>query len=238
MLTLLALLTGLPAWVWPLPPPPAITRPFQPPATAYGPGHRGVDLAGAVGVPVRAAGPGWVSVAGLLAGRGVVVVVHGSLRTTYEPVLATVHVGSVVAGGDMLGRLQAGHPGCPAAACLHWGLLRGPTYLDPLTLVGRGPVRLLPLDLTLPAQRRAGNGPPRDGRRRESPRSAAGSPAARAGDAGTTTLLVESGLAVGAGAALLRRTRRRKPSRGRSGALLGELPAELEDRLGVHLADP
>jgi hypothetical protein len=28
--------------------------------------------------------------------------------------------------------------------CLHWGLLRGATYLNPLTLVGAGPIRLLP----------------------------------------------------------------------------------------------
>jgi hypothetical protein len=30
------------------------------------------------------------------------------------------------------------------AACLHWGLRSGALYLDPLILLGLGPVRLLP----------------------------------------------------------------------------------------------
>lgn len=132
-------------WRWPLSGAPAVSRPFQPPVTAYGVGHRGVDLAATPGRPVLAAGAGRVSYAGLLAGRGVVVVVHGALRTTYEPVAASVRVGTQVAAGAVLGRLQAGHPGCPAAACLHWGLLRGAAYLDPLSLLGRGPSVLLPL---------------------------------------------------------------------------------------------
>jgi hypothetical protein len=47
--------------------------------------------------------------------------------------------------------LAAGHPGCPVAACLHWGLRRGADYLDPLALLGLGPVRLLPVDGLTPA---------------------------------------------------------------------------------------
>ena len=35
---------------------------------------------------------------------------------------------------------------CFPEACLHWGLLQGEAYLDPLSLVGGGPIRLLPLD--------------------------------------------------------------------------------------------
>ena len=128
-------------WVWPVDG--TVVRPFEPPATRYGPGHRGVDLAAAVGTPVRAAGAGRVSYAGLLAGRGVVVVVHGALRTTYEPVAASVRVGQAVPAGAVLGRLTSGGH-CPDG-CLHWGLLRGATYLDPLQLVRRGPSRLLPV---------------------------------------------------------------------------------------------
>jgi hypothetical protein len=88
-----------------------------------------------------------VSFAGYVAGTGVVSVRHADgLRTTYEPVLPAVHVGASVAGGDLLGHLMPGHGDCgPGRWCLHWGLLRGSTYLDPLTLVRRGPVRLLPL---------------------------------------------------------------------------------------------
>lgn len=134
-------------WGWPLPgSPPEVSRPFAPPESRYGAGHRGVDLVGVPGQPVLAAGSGRVSFAGMLAGRGVVVVVHGSLRTTYEPVTASVPVGGFVALGDAIGTLEPAHLGCPAAACLHWGLRRGEEYLDPVRLVERGPVRLLPLD--------------------------------------------------------------------------------------------
>ncbi len=133
------------AWSWPLEPPPAVVRAYAPGPTPWSAGHRGADLAGTPGQPVLAAGAGVVSYAGLLAGRGVVVVVHGGLRTTYEPVRAAVVVGTRVGGGQVLGTLDAGHAGCAAAACLHWGLLRGRDHLDPVLLLGGGPVRLLPV---------------------------------------------------------------------------------------------
>jgi murein DD-endopeptidase MepM/ murein hydrolase activator NlpD len=141
---------GLPlaasAATWPLDPRPVVVRPFDPPDSPWGAGHRGVDLLGRPGAAVRAAAAGRVSYAARLAGRGVVVVDHGALRTTYEPVSATVHAGQQVAEGAVLGRLQLGLSHCFPRACLHWGLLRGESYLDPLTLVGVGPVRLWPLD--------------------------------------------------------------------------------------------
>src|SRR5689334_9386725 len=62
--------------VWPLDPT-SVLAPFDPPETTWSGGHRGVDLAGSPGAPVRAALPGTVSFASLLAGRGVVVVDHG-----------------------------------------------------------------------------------------------------------------------------------------------------------------
>lgn len=133
------------AAVWPLSPVPDIGERFDPPDTRWGAGHRGVDLRGSPGQPVRAALGGRITFAGTLAGRGVVVVDHGATRTTYEPVEATVSAGDTVAAGDRIGRLQLGGSHCYPAACLHWGWRDGDTYLDPLTLVGAGPVRLLPL---------------------------------------------------------------------------------------------
>lgn len=131
----------------------SVARRFLPPPTPYGRGHRGADLAADAGAPVLAAGPGTVVYAGLLAGRGVVSVVHADgLRTTYEPVRAAVAVGAPVARGSPLGVLEPGHRGCPRPACLHWGLRRvvpgqrDEQYLDPLLLVGLGRPRLLPLD--------------------------------------------------------------------------------------------
>lgn len=131
--------------VWPLQPRPQVRHGFDPPGSPWGAGHRGVDLAGEVGAAVHAARAGTVVFAGRLAGRGVVVVSHGPTRTTYEPVDAVVHVGDHVEKGSAIGVLRRGGSHCFPAACLHWGLLRGDTYLNPLSLVGGGPVRLLPL---------------------------------------------------------------------------------------------
>ena len=132
-------------WGRPLAGEPVVTRPFDPPPTPYAAGHRGVDLAGVPGQPVLAAGDGVVAFAGLVAGRPVVSVEHaGGLRTTYEPVQPGIAAGQVVARGSPLGVLVAGHGGCPAEACLHWGLRRGATYLDPISLFRPPRVRLLP----------------------------------------------------------------------------------------------
>ncbi|MBD8869047.1 peptidoglycan DD-metalloendopeptidase family protein [Nocardioides donggukensis] len=145
---------------WPLSPPPPVLADFDPPSVPWGAGHRGVDLGGRPGDVVRSALPGRVTFAGRIAGRGVVVVGHGDTRTTYEPVVADVRVGERVGAGAPLGRLEILGSHCLPAACLHWGWLRGEVYLDPLDLVGRRPVRLLPLD-GLPV--RLGGAP--DGRR-------------------------------------------------------------------------
>jgi murein DD-endopeptidase MepM/ murein hydrolase activator NlpD len=134
------------AWSSPLAGEPAVARPFEQPAHAYGPGHRGADLAGAPGLPVLAAGDGVVVFAGRVAGRPVVSIDHtGGLRTTYEPVDAVVAGGQRVTRGSPIGSLVPGHAGCPVEACLHWGLRRGESYLDPLSLLAVPQVRLLPL---------------------------------------------------------------------------------------------
>ena len=133
-------------WSPPLAGPLQVTRPFDPPPDRFGPGHRGVDLAGAPGAPVLAAADGTVAFAGMVAGRPVVSIDHVSgLRTTYEPVDPAVAAGQPVARGSPIGTLAGGHAGCPVAACLHWGVRRGETYLDPLLLLRPPPVRLLPL---------------------------------------------------------------------------------------------
>jgi murein DD-endopeptidase MepM/ murein hydrolase activator NlpD len=82
----------------------------------------------------------------MVGGRPVVSLDHtGGLRTTYEPVDRSVAAGQQVARGSPIGTLGAGHAGCPREACLHWGLRRGETYLDPMRLLRPVRVRLLPL---------------------------------------------------------------------------------------------
>jgi murein DD-endopeptidase MepM/ murein hydrolase activator NlpD len=136
-----------PQWQWPLAGHPTVTRGFDPPSQDWLPGHRGVDLRAHAGDRVRAAGGGVIGYAGRLAGRGVITVHHpGGLETTYEPVTATVRAGEHVVGGQRIGRVTSGHGNCGVGfVCLHWGLRRDTTYLDPLRLVRPTEVRLLPI---------------------------------------------------------------------------------------------
>ncbi|WP_068277098.1 M23 family metallopeptidase [Aldersonia kunmingensis] len=154
LLTLLAFFVGAaPAagappgeFDWPLRPRPAVVRTFDKPEHDWLPGHRGVDLAGAPGQAVLAAGDGFVAFAGEVAGKPVVSVDHaGGLRTTYEPVEATTTLGRRVGRGTPIGTLAPGHPGCLRPACLHWGVRRAREYLDPLGLLHLAPIRLKPV---------------------------------------------------------------------------------------------
>lgn len=156
VLVLAALLFAAPArgddvrLQWPLRPPPTVMRTFDAPSPNWNRGHRGVDLGGKPGQPVYAAGAATVVYAGTLAGRPLVSLAHpGGLRTSYEPVDAAVRVGQRVVAGSLIGELVAGHPGCPAAACLHWGAMWGSAaradYVDPLGLLASTPIRLKPL---------------------------------------------------------------------------------------------
>jgi murein DD-endopeptidase MepM/ murein hydrolase activator NlpD len=152
-----ALISAIPAAAddvrlqWPLRPAPAVARGFDAPSPHWNRGHRGVDLPGTPGQPVYAAGGATVVFAGMLAGRPVVSLAHpGGLRTSYEPVRTAVRVGQPVTSQTVIGELMAGHIGCPAAACLHWGAMWGPAsgadYVDPLGLLNSTPIRLKPLN--------------------------------------------------------------------------------------------
>ena len=133
-------------WAWPLVPRPAVIARFRAPSTAYGPGHRGVDLAATVGASVNAVAGGRVSFAGVIGGKPTVAVTHADgIRSTYEPVLAMVAVGDRVVVGQRLGTVAAAGSHC-TTTCVHLGAIRGTTYLDPLRLLGWWRVRLLPLE--------------------------------------------------------------------------------------------
>ncbi|MEV0600728.1 M23 family metallopeptidase [Streptomyces sp. NPDC050315] len=111
----------------------------MPPPTPWAAGHRGVDLASHAGATVRAAAPGRVSFAGKVADRGVLAIElpdsgQPPLRITYEPVRPTVRKGDRVRAGQPVAILQRGPYHCDAP-CLHWGLRRDRTYLDPLSLL-------------------------------------------------------------------------------------------------------
>ncbi|MET1061505.1 MAG: peptidoglycan DD-metalloendopeptidase family protein [Aeromicrobium sp.] len=129
------------AWSWPLDDHRLGER-FAPPASDYGPGHRGVDIAAGVGDVVRAVAPGRVTFAGRVGGVPVVTVDHGTERSTYQPVRARVRVGDAVGAREVIGTLL-GSPSHCAGACLHLGRRAGEDYLDPLDLLGGGRFRLI-----------------------------------------------------------------------------------------------
>ncbi|WP_369146778.1 murein hydrolase activator EnvC [Streptomyces sp. R44] len=142
---LLAMLTLL----WPVgPPPPEILRGWEPPPGPYAAGHRGVDLAAPPGTPVLAPAAGTVTFAGPVGGRGAVTLtLPGTgtppLRTTFTPVTPLVPQGTQVSPGTPIAEVTE-NPHCPKT-CLHWGLLKGETYLNPLPLTHRPASRLLPV---------------------------------------------------------------------------------------------
>jgi len=146
-LSVFVFVLGLPVEgpVWPLDPVAVVDR-FEPPDTPWGAGHRGIDLGARTDQTVRSVTDGVVGFAGVIAGKPVVtVLLADGRRVTYEPVHSALSAGTPVAAGDPLGRVAAlgGHCG-GLAGCLHVGLLRGATYLDPLVLFRR-PSVLKPL---------------------------------------------------------------------------------------------
>jgi murein DD-endopeptidase MepM/ murein hydrolase activator NlpD len=127
---------------WPLHGVLVVQRGFTPPALAWASGHRGVDLVAKPGEAILAAASGTVVFAGSIAGKPVVSIDHGAVRTTYEPVVTALHVSQRVALGQPIGVLGTGGH---CRGCLHWGLREGKSYLDPLLLLGGrgGRVRLV-----------------------------------------------------------------------------------------------
>jgi hypothetical protein len=117
----------------------AVVRPFEAPTTAYGPGHRGVDLDAAPGAVVRAAERGRVHHAGPVAGIVWVSIDHrDGVRTSYGPLTSLrVRAGDEVERGQTIGLLAPGGHGQPEVDLgLHLGARRGDVYVDPMLLPG------------------------------------------------------------------------------------------------------
>jgi hypothetical protein len=133
-------------WSWPLQPRPPVMNRFDPPAAPWGSGHRGVDLRASAGQHVVAPTGGVVAFRGTIVDRGVLVLeTLGGLRITFEPVDSALEVGTSVEQGQVVGTVSTVPGHCPPATCLHWGVVNGDTYLDPLAFVGAVRVVLLPL---------------------------------------------------------------------------------------------
>jgi murein DD-endopeptidase MepM/ murein hydrolase activator NlpD len=119
-----------------------VVRPFEPPAGAYGPGHRGVDLDAAPGTPVRPPSAVASHHAGQVAGIVWVSIDHrDGVRTSYGPLAALrgPRRATTVERGAVLGLLADAHHGDgDVDRGLHWGARRDGAYVDPMRLPGLG----------------------------------------------------------------------------------------------------
>ena len=122
------------SWGWPVIGP--VIRGFDPPDTPYGAGHRGIDIAVAVGTVVLAPEAGTVVFAGPVGGQLFLTLDHGAeLVSTYSWLSSTlVRKGDVVAGGQPIATTGLGHPGS-GVPHLHFGAKRSGNYVDPLELL-------------------------------------------------------------------------------------------------------
>lgn len=125
-----------------------VVNSFRAPTSPWAAGHRGVDLEVAVGTEVLTPATGTVSFSGVVVDRGVVTITHpNGLRSSLEPVEPLVRIGDQVKAGQAIGLVSAVPGHCAPTVCLHWGVRRGATYLDPIGLLrGFGPIVLLPID--------------------------------------------------------------------------------------------
>jgi murein DD-endopeptidase MepM/ murein hydrolase activator NlpD len=135
-------------WVWPVVGP--VIRGYDPPASPYGSGHRGIDIAAPIGTPVLAAEAGTVTFAGKVGGHLSVTVNHGGgLASTYSWVSELrVRKNDMVVQGQVIALSGEGHPG-ETPSHLHLGVRLDGAYVDPLNYLSPGSVveliRLAPL---------------------------------------------------------------------------------------------
>jgi murein DD-endopeptidase MepM/ murein hydrolase activator NlpD len=135
-------------WSWPVSGP--VINGFDPPASPFGSGHRGIDIAAAAGTPVLAPAPGTITFAGPVAGHLFVTIDHGGgVESTYSWVSAiVVKKGDAVVAGTLIARSGTGHPS-DVVSSLHMGVKLHDVYVDPLAYLSpmsvSGFIRLAPL---------------------------------------------------------------------------------------------
>lgn len=124
------------------PVPGPIVRAFNLEGGTYSAGHRGIDLAAAVGTPVRAAAAGRVTFAGDVAGTTYLSVVLGNgVETRYGPLgRLLVSAGARVEAGDVLA--EVGRPVPPREPHLGFAVVVDGRYADPATYFDHGGIHL------------------------------------------------------------------------------------------------
>ena len=135
-------------WTWPVTG--AIVRGFDPPDDPYGAGHRGIDIAAAVGTVIVAPDDGVVTFAGKVGGRLFLTIDHGGGISSTCSWLTSVLVrkNDHVTRGQPVATTGWGRPEMPMPQ-LHLGVRSNGTYVDPLLFLGSlsvtSLIRLAPL---------------------------------------------------------------------------------------------
>lgn len=136
------------SWTWPVTGP--VIRGFDPPASPYGSGHRGIDIAVPADTVAVAPSGGVVAFAGPVGGRLFLTIDHGDgVESTFSWVSALlVRRGDVVQQGQPVARTGGGHTG-DVVPNLHFGVKLHDAYVDPLDYLGAvdlsAVIRLAPL---------------------------------------------------------------------------------------------
>ena len=126
--------SGVP-WQWPVDGPRRVSVAYRAPAHAYGPGHRGMDVAAGAGGTIVAPAEGVVAFQGVVVDRPLLTIRHADgLVSTFEPVESPLRPGDAVRRGQDIGRIATG--GHAPADTLHVGVRRDGEYINPMLLFG------------------------------------------------------------------------------------------------------
>lgn len=129
-------------WTWPVEGARVLLEPFRAPEHAWSAGHRGIDVAAAIGMPVRSPAPGTVAFRGVVVDRPLLTIAHaGGLVTTLEPVDSDLEPGDAVEAGTIVGTIATG--GHTASGALHLGVRWHGAYINPMLLFGGVPRAVL-----------------------------------------------------------------------------------------------
>lgn len=122
-------------WHWPVDGTRRVSVAYRAPAHAYGPGHRGMDVAAAAGGTVVAPAEGVVAFQGVVVDRPLLTIRHADgLVSTVEPVESPLRPGDAVHRGQDIGRIAMGGHAPPDS--VHVGVRRDGEYINPMLLFG------------------------------------------------------------------------------------------------------
>lgn len=129
---------------WPVLPH-VVIRKFKAPKQVWSPGHRGVDIAAVENTPLFAPASGFISFAGIVAGKSVVSIRHKNLTLTLEPAQTLLPIGTPVVKGLPIGTVKGVSDHC-TGICVHWGVRKSrKEYRDPQQLAARRKIVLKPV---------------------------------------------------------------------------------------------